>query len=117
MAVLKVRGGNPLNGHKVSSENSNSEVAVARPCLFGGIMVRPGKTGAVYNSVTILGIYDNATQASGTRIVPRNLEIPAGTQPLYTLSIDPAIICNNGIAVAIQGAGDVRWQVLYDDGI
>ena len=107
-----------LTGHKVTVERSTSNVFVPNACLFAGIMVKPGKSGNSYLPVTIIGIYNSNQTSQNTnanRRVPRNLEIPAGTQPLYTLSIDPPLLCSNGIAVELSGAGDPRVQVIYDD--
>ena len=107
-----------LTGHRVTVERSTSNVFVPNPCLFAGIMVKPGKSGNSYLAVTIIGIYNSKQTSQNTnanRLVPRNLEIPSGTQPLYTLSFDPPLICSNGIAVEISAGGTPRVQVIYDD--
>ncbi len=117
MAKIQTRNGS-LTGHKVTVPRSSSSVVVNNPCLFAGIMVRPGKSGASYLPVTILGIYNSADAAGNVdanRLVPRNLEITSGTQPLYTLSFDPPLVCSDGISVQISGGGTFYYQVIYDD--
>ncbi len=96
---------------KVTAPATASAASVESKAAFYGLIFRTDGT----NNIT-LNVYDNASEASGTKLVPTDVII-LGSSRLWTLSIDPPIAAANGIyvSISIAGGGATSYQVLYDD--
>ncbi len=88
---------------------TGNAVAHGAPVIFGGVVI--GTNGV--NNVTV-DLYDNASAASGKRIIPQFVQVAANARYGGTIE-DEGVVCNNGIYAAIAGTGAevcVRYKPL-----
>ena len=93
-------------------EYTDDAAASTTSGLFHGILL---VTDATY-PVT-LSIYDNASAASGTELIPTCTITTSATNRLSGISIDPPVRYDNGIYVdiTIDGSGAVTYMVYKED--
>jgi hypothetical protein len=85
-----------------------SAVCVAVPSYFYSIMVTTDGT----NAVTV-NIYDNASAASGTKLIPSWVVTTSASNRVQTLSMNPPVPASNGIYVDTSTSGTVAYMLYY----
>ena len=95
---------------KVSAEKTAAAAITTTDGLFYGIAVITDGT----NAVTV-SIYDNASAASGTELIPTWVVTSSATDRAQAFSIDPGAIFYNGIYVDITTSGTVIYKVYYQN--
>lgn len=92
------------------SEEKTADAAITTSeGLFHGITVITDAT----NAVTV-SIYDNATAASGTELIPTWTVTTSSTDRVQTYSIIPPVKYYNGVYVDITCSGTVTYMVYYE---
>ena len=99
----------PISVTGVTEELTESGVAVSSRCAFMGLLVATDGT----NNITI-NVYDNATAASGTKLLPTDTVFLASGR-LQAVGLLKGIAAQNGLYVEITCAGDAKVMVLYDN--
>ena len=92
---------------QISTVKTDDAAVVTENCVFDGLIVVTDGT----NNVTF-NIYDNASAASGTKLIPTDL-IVLGSSRTFALSYDPPVEAVNGIYVDITTSGTVAYMILY----
>ena len=100
---------------KQSSQQTTSAAITTSGGLFHGVMVVPDVTGTY---VTI-DVYDNATAASGTKLIPTTLvySMPTSVYALpYTLIAAPAPVrFYNGLYISVDVSGcSTKYMVFFE---
>ena len=95
---------------KVSAEKTAAAAITTTDGLFYGIAVITDGT----NAVTV-SIYDNASAASGTELIPTWVVTSSSTDRAQAFGISPGAIFYNGIYVDITTGGTVTYKVYYKD--
>ncbi|MBA7687172.1 hypothetical protein ES703_95632 [subsurface metagenome] len=95
-----------------SAEYTDDAAVSTTSGVFHGILL---VTDATY-PVT-LSIYDNASAASGTELIPTCTITTSSTNRLSGISIDPPVRYDNVIYVdiSIDGAGSVTYMLYYEN--
>ena len=93
-----------------TSQQTGSAACVESACHFFGIAVITDGT----NNVTI-DIYDNASAASGTKLIPTWVIPTSATNLAAGYDAPVPIRCKNGIYVDVTCSGDVKYIVYYSD--
>jgi len=79
-------------------------------------------SGGVFHRVIIISdssdyididIYDNATAASGTKLIPTTRITTSSTDRIQSISLDPPVRYYNGIYVDITTNGTAKYMVYY----
>ena len=113
LVVVLAIAGNVFAAREIcqpTDQQTTSTACVAEACYFHGIAVITDGT----NSVTI-DIYDNASAASGTKLIPTWV-IPTSSTNLYAGYDAPhPIRCKNGIYVNVTCEGDVKYIIYYSE--
>lgn len=92
-----------------SAEKAIDAAITTTSGIFHGIIVATDGT----NACTV-SIYDNATAASGTELIPTTVITSSATDRVQAISISPAVRYYNGIYVDITlGAGAVGYMVYF----
>ena len=91
-----------------TSQLDDDAAAVATACYFHGIAVITDGTYAV-----TLDIYDNASAASGTKLIPTWVIPTSATNKYAGYDAPKPIRCKNGIYVNKTCSGDVKYIVYY----
>lgn len=79
------------------------------PCIVGAVVI--GTDGV--NNVTV-DLYDNASAASGNRIIPQFVQVAANARYGGIIE-DEGVVCKNGAYIAISGSNAevcVRYKPL-----
>lgn len=92
-----------------SDEQSASAAILAADGWFHGITVITD--GA--NAVTV-DIYDNASAASGTKLIPTATITTSATDRIQTINPPKPIRVKNGIYVNVTCSGTVGYMVYYE---
>lgn len=101
----------PTKVFNVSAELTASGVAVAARCAFAGIVIKNDGS----NDVTV-NVYDNASAASGTKLLPADCVFPANANlRLQSFSLLTPIPAQNGVYVEVTCAGTFGVMVYYDN--
>ena len=93
----------------VSDEQTAAAAIKASSGWFHGITVITDGT----NSVTI-SIYDNASAASGTELIPTWIVTTSSANRAQTYSVSPPVRTKNGIYVNVTTSGTVTYMVYYE---
>lgn len=78
--------------------------------LFHGIIFATDGS----NNVTV-NIYDNASAASGTELIPETIITTSATNRVATISIDPPVRFHNGMYVSITCDGTVAYKAYWEN--
>jgi hypothetical protein len=110
LAVLLIAGpAMALTGVKVSDEKAADAAITTTSGIFYGIIVATDGT----NACTV-SIYDNASAASGTELIPTTVVTSSATDRVQRIPISPGVRYYNGIYVDITlGAGSVGYTVYF----
>jgi len=93
-----------------TSQQTESAACVAEACYFHGIAVITDGT-----NVVTLDIYDNASAASGTKLIPTWVITTSSTNKYAGFDAPQPIRCKNGIYVNITCSGTVKYIVYYSE--
>jgi hypothetical protein len=93
-----------------SATQTGDAAVVTGPGVFHGIMVITDGTNAV-----TMDIYDNASAASGTKLIPTWTITTSSTNRAQTISFFPPVRFLNGIYVDITCAGTVAYMVYFNE--
>jgi hypothetical protein len=93
-----------------STTKTDSAAIITTSGFCGGITVITDGT----NTATV-DIYDNASAASGTKIIPTWYVTSSSTNRAQTYNIFPPVKVNNGIYVnlSVAGGGSASYMVYY----
>lgn len=94
---------------KQSAEKTADAAITTSGGLFHGIAVITDAT----NSVTV-SIYDNATAASGTELIPTWIVTTSARDRIQAYSINPPVRYYNGVYVDITTSGTVTYMVYFE---
>ena len=98
----------PVLAEKSGEKTADAAIVSGGGALAGIVVLAP-------TSGVTLFVYDNASAASGTSLVPTWV-IPASSQALHSIGfgVNP-VICPyyNGIYVDIDSTGTVKYEVYY----
>lgn len=62
-----------------------------------------------------MDIYDNATEASGTKLIPTVRITTSSTDRIQTISLSPPVRFYNGIYVDITTNGTVKYMIYWEN--
>ena len=85
-----------------------SAACVTVPGYLYGIMIITDGT----NAVTV-DIYDNASAASGTKLIPSWIITTSATNRMQTLTLPNPVAADNGIYVNTSTSGTVAYMIYY----
>jgi len=94
-----------------TSQTASAAIATSPGYLHGIVVITDGT-----NSVTV-DIYDNASAASGTKLIPQWIVTTSSSNRAQSYSIDPPIKFSNGIYVVVTTSGTVTYMVYYFEGL
>jgi len=89
-------------------QETESAAISASACYFHGIAVILDGTNA-----QTFDIYDNASAASGTKLIPTWVISTSSTKLEAGYDAPKPIRCKNGIYVNVSGSGSVKYIVYY----
>jgi hypothetical protein len=96
--------------HPSAVQTASAAVRTSAGIFHGILFVTDGT-----NAVTV-NVYDNASAASGTKLIPTDTIITtSATNRLTGISIDPPVRYDKGIYVEITCSGTVAYMVYYKD--
>ena len=90
-----------------SSQTATAAITTTSGYLHGIMLATDGT-----NAVTI-SVYDNASAASGTKLIPTQVVTTSAANRSTAISISPAVIFYNGVYVEITCSGTVAYIVYY----
>uniref|UniRef100_A0A6M3LP37 Uncharacterized protein n=1 Tax=viral metagenome TaxID=1070528 RepID=A0A6M3LP37_9ZZZZ len=94
-----------------AEKTASAAIATSSGYLHGIVVITDGT-----NSVTV-DIYDNASAASGTKLIPQWVVTTSSSNRAQSYSIEPPIKFSNGIYVAVTTSGTVTYMVYYFEGL
>jgi hypothetical protein len=97
----------PAFMQQTATKTADAACATKAGYLFGVVVVTDGINGPS------LDIYDNASGASGNKLVPTL--VLAATPRVQTLSLDPPVAYSAGVYVdvTVGGGGSIAYMVYY----
>jgi len=109
LAVLGCPDGYAGEWCKPSAEQTADAAITTSQGLFHGIAVITDAT----NSVTVK-VYDNATAASGTKLIPDWTVTTSTTDRIQTYSVYPPVRYYSGLYIDITTSGAVTYIVFFE---
>lgn len=94
---------------KQSAQQTADAAITASAGVLHGIIVITDATNAV-----TLNMYDNATAASGTKLIPTSTITTGDTDRIQSISLYPPVRFYNGIYVNITCSGTVSYMVYFE---